>query len=303
MSTTSNAKTIEFLIQLYRLMPESIKWRFRVKFREFVRKDSGLLSPRVIRTNEHFYMHIDPFDFMGLAILLEGTYEPGLVNIMKKHLSKGDGFIDVGANWGFFSFLANELVGDSGAVLSIEASPINFRSVIRNQLLNGLNNNHGNFLAINKAVWSEEKVLTFNQGPISHSGISGIGKTGADIQFEVSASPLDQIFAENSQAFKNNQKIKFIKVDTEGAELSVFQGAESIITSHKPFIAFEYSPDLMRELDSEPRNLIKLLIDEYKYVLFKYDFQGALINTSPDDLFELKEGDQENLFGIHQSML
>lgn len=70
---------------------------------------------------------------------LNGEYEPEVSNFMIKILNKGDTFIDCGANVGYFSVLAGDLVKEEGQVISIEANPITFSLLKRNIKSSGLN--------------------------------------------------------------------------------------------------------------------------------------------------------------------
>ena len=47
---------------------------------------------------------------IGRAISLSGIYEPHVTSAVKQLLRKGDTFVDVGANIGFFSVLAAHIV-------------------------------------------------------------------------------------------------------------------------------------------------------------------------------------------------
>ena len=53
-------------------------------------------------------------------------YEPDVRAALQYFLKLGNTFIDCGANIGYFSVLANNLVGKAGKVISIEANPVTF---------------------------------------------------------------------------------------------------------------------------------------------------------------------------------
>ena len=56
----------------------------------------------------------------------EGTWEPGVVNLLQKRLSLGMTFVDLGAHIGFFTLMAAKQVGQDGSVYAFEPSPENF---------------------------------------------------------------------------------------------------------------------------------------------------------------------------------
>jgi predicted methyltransferase len=46
--------------------------------------------------------------------------KPTFTKFIKQILGEGDIFIDVGANWGYFTCLGSKIVGDTGLVIAIE---------------------------------------------------------------------------------------------------------------------------------------------------------------------------------------
>lgn len=74
------------------------------------------------------------------CLFIGGDYEPSLVNFLKASLNKGDVFIDLGANEGYFSVIASKLVGDSGIVYSVEPSKKNCGILLENKKINNSNN-------------------------------------------------------------------------------------------------------------------------------------------------------------------
>jgi FkbM family methyltransferase len=57
-------------------------------------------------------------------------------------------------------------------------------------------------------------------------------------------------------------KIHFIKIDVEGAELSVFRGAVRTMKRDKPFIVFEYGPDFAASYGVTSEMIYELLVDQ-----------------------------------------
>src|SRR5436309_218434 len=55
-----------------------------------------------------------------------GVWEPHVTSWICGRLRPGDGFIDVGANIGYYTLLASHLVGAAGTVVAVEASPKTF---------------------------------------------------------------------------------------------------------------------------------------------------------------------------------
>src|SRR6476619_7171728 len=75
------------------------------------------------RTERGGRIFVSGQDVIQRYIYSFGVWEPALTNFVKTRLRAGDTFIDVGANIGYYALLASGLVGASGTVVSIEASP------------------------------------------------------------------------------------------------------------------------------------------------------------------------------------
>ena len=123
-------------------------------------------------------------------------------------------FIDIGANVGYDTLLASYLVGNSGQVFSIEASPVNFATLQRNLT----RNRSTNVIPINKAVSHKlGRLVLYAGGPNT-----GITTTDASRGFppvaEVEALPLEM--ALDHQTLK---KTRLIKMDVEGGELPILE--------------------------------------------------------------------------------
>ena len=84
---------------------------------------------------------IDPDDqAMTYVILRDGMWEPAETALIRSQLKPGDTFIDVGANFGYYTVLASKLVGPTGRVIAFEPDPRSFQLLERNVARNGCTN-------------------------------------------------------------------------------------------------------------------------------------------------------------------
>ena len=67
-----------------------------------------------------------------------GHYEPQETAVVQSLLKPGACFVDVGANWGYFSLLGAGLVGPAGRVVAFEPHPALFAALTENVRRNGL---------------------------------------------------------------------------------------------------------------------------------------------------------------------
>jgi hypothetical protein len=96
-------------------------------------------EPRAFRARTAFGFHVegDSKDLIQQWVYYFGIWEPALTTWIRRRLRRGDLFVDVGANIGYFALLASKAVGRSGRVVAIEASAVIFDSLRRNIVANG----------------------------------------------------------------------------------------------------------------------------------------------------------------------
>ena len=78
-------------------------------------------------------------DDLGFSphMIMEGYWEYWLTKYFAQHIRPGDTVIDIGANLGYYSILAADLVTSTGKVVSIEANPHVFSLLSKSMVLNG----------------------------------------------------------------------------------------------------------------------------------------------------------------------
>lgn len=64
-----------------------------------------------------------------------------------------------------------------------------------------------------------------------------------------------------------DQPIKMIKIDVEGAELQVLQGAKKLIQTHRPILIFECGKGASEYYGTTPEDVFELLSEEYQLQL------------------------------------
>jgi FkbM family methyltransferase len=165
-------------------------------------------------------LHVDARDIGGRLIYYFGVWEPQLTAWIAGCLKPGDGFIDVGANMGYFSLLAAGLVGATGKVVAIEAVPRTF-----NLLRHNLDaNNAANVRPLNVAAWDRQETLTMFIEPSRITGTSTLVPAWAEKwslggHCEVPADALAVLLQPDEIRLA-----RFIKIDVEGAEWRVVSG-------------------------------------------------------------------------------
>jgi len=128
-----------------------------------------------------------------------------------KHLRLGDTFIDVGANIGALTLAASKIIGPNGLVLSFEPHPRTFKYLSGNIELNKIRN----IKAFNVALGERERTIGFTNKRCDDQ--NEIGGQGVEVQVKT----LD--------ACVPDRPVRLLKIDTEGFELPVLQGATEVL--------------------------------------------------------------------------
>ncbi len=170
---------------------------------------------------------------IGFHLLVDGVYEAEAVQFVLSQLRAGSVFVDVGANIGVFTLTAATKIGATGRVLAIEPSPRIFPYLQRNVRLNALTN-----VRLRQCAASHRTAHTvpFWEAPVEHFGMGALAAQFHDHPITVSAQTLDAMLSEESI-----ERVRLLKVDVEGFEAAVFQGAEQLLTGNDaPLILFEF---------------------------------------------------------------
>jgi len=141
------------------------------------------------------------------------------------NLKSGDIVIDAGAYEGTFTAYAAKAVGESGMVIAFEPDSENFRKLKENIELNHLNN----VIVINKALWDQNKILKFNN---KHTA-------GASVFFNKSPymDDIEAVSLDNELIDIGVDKVDFIKMDVEGAEVHALRGCKKLLNSNNVNLA------------------------------------------------------------------
>lgn len=213
------------------------------------------------------------------SIITNGVIERPICNFLEKTLRPGQHVLDVGSNIGFLSLLSAHLVKAEGHVDAFEANPDVYSKLSENALINGLKNV---ITCHNNAVFNEAKTLEFTWN--SHR--DGSGRIVSDKQSNLSEKTckiesvvLDEMFAE--------KRIDLIKIDTEGAEPFVLEGATQIIRNNPDIrIIFEWNKEHITLRDASPEATIDFAFSRFKYVK-RFAGIDKLVDLTPETMMAL----------------
>ena len=182
--------------------------------------------------------------------------EPDL-NIIKNLIKPGDSIIDVGANFGFYTFYLSKLVGENGHVFSIEPIPLTFKILSNNVKKLALDN-----VSLFNCGISEQDGFAIMEIPKFDSGsenyyqakiVNNVKQASSIRKIKVELRTIDSLL------YDYCKKIAFIKIDAENHEFQVINGAIKLISHLKPalFVEVSENPDDKHSLAFELFNLLK----------------------------------------------
>ncbi len=184
--------------------------------------------------------------------------EEPFVERMLNSLKPGDVFYDIGANIGMISILiAKKMDGKQLSICCFEPEPANAQELRSNLQLNGLNDLVVNQFALGDKEGACELFVVDEVGAGSHSLASGYQQGSRAVEIEIKSG--DQ-FAESSGSYPN-----VIKLDVEGAELSVLRGFEQTLKAGRLRELFvEVHPEAMGHFGDTPDEL-KRWMENHNY--------------------------------------
>ncbi len=165
------------------------------------------------------------FSFSSLAESCETTD----IYIQKANLRKSDVVFDLGAYCGATTQAFSEVVGVDGKVYAFEPDLQNYEALTRNIKRHEM----GNVVVVRKGIWSSESTLEFlSEGNMGSGVKTFLDRPGASNRVAVTSI---------SQAVRDLkiQRLDFIKMDIEGAEVEALLGAKDALKRFAPRLVVE----------------------------------------------------------------
>lgn len=169
-------------------------------------------------------------------MIFEGYWEFWLTRHFAQVIRPGDTVIDVGANLGYYTMLAGDLVGDTGRVVAIEPNPDIFRRLTASIGVNGFT----------------------HRTEARNVALAGPGESGTRRFFVPHGEPKNGRFVNpredetllaahgalsdvmlGSIDPADFDRVDFIKIDVEGAELAVLDHLRPILEKFRPKVVCE----------------------------------------------------------------
>ncbi|GAA2677259.1 FkbM family methyltransferase [Streptomyces lunalinharesii] len=212
----------------------------RLMLREWL--DVGLQQnprrDRVVRTRYGFRVRVGTTeDLIQRSILVHGCWEPHVSAFIAGRLTPGAGLVDVGANVGYYSLLAAQLVGPQGRVVAVEPAPDTHAALRANLDLNGFSQVRTVRCAVT-AEPGEVRLFVPHAGNVGATSVIEPERHTAELR--VPGLPMTEAVTEEEL-----RQARIIKIDVEGAEGTVLASLVPLLDDLPADceIVVEVSPD------------------------------------------------------------
>jgi FkbM family methyltransferase len=248
----------------------------------------------VLAASSHGPLIVDRFDYkfsgasffgVGAQILEGSSYDPAEIDLIlsllgyrRKYFGDGVGMIDCGANIGVHTVeSAIEMTG-WGSVLAIEAQERIYYALAGNIALN----NCFNATAINAAATAQDGTMRVpvpdyctpgSFGSLELREKAGNENIGQSIDYSASGTREVRCLKLDSLTLA---RLDLIKIDVEGMELEVLEGASDLIEKHKPIMLLEWM--------KSPKAQLRQTLEGFGYQLRERGINFLAIHSSDKTL-------------------
>src|SRR5688500_10980531 len=230
-------------------------------------------KPRLIRLRNGVLFHAHPDCVVSSALIYSDWPEYPELMYLRSVLRRGEWIVDVGANVGHISLLLADCVGPAN-VLAFEPSPTAFGRLVENWRRNGWGTDNLVQAAIgDRTGWA---FVDDTAQPTTTNRVHAIAPLERSVK--VPLLRLDDV-RERLQG----RRVGLLKIDVEGFEPAVFDGARQFLREDRPRVV------MFESLAGEPSPEIARVLQEAGYVMFQLNRAGR-----PD----LSDLSNQNLFAV-----
>jgi FkbM family methyltransferase len=202
--------------------------------------------------------------------LLAGSFETAEIAFVERFLQPGMNVLDIGAHQGLYTLLSSKRVGSRGRVIAFEPSPRERRALRLHVWLNLCANVTIQALAMGNEV-AESDLYVVNGSQTGCNSLRPPDVMSGTSPIRVRVTRLDHWLDQ-----RKIDRVHFIKLDVEGAELDVLKGAERLLEDRpRPVILAEVQDVRTRPWGYRAKEIINQLSGKH-FRWFRLSENGSL---------------------------
>lgn len=220
---------------------------------------------------------LDLDEGIDFAIYLTGAFEPRTIAAYTRVLSPGDIVVDIGANMGAHTLPLARCVGSAGRVFAFEPAVTAFARLKSNIAANP---------DLATRIIARQTMLVDRDGTAAEPEVYASwplrpNQDAHDLHqgIMVSTSGASALSLDAALAVEGAAPVSLIKLDVDGHEIDVLEGARHTLQSHRPRIVMEMAPYTLEERGRSIGELLAVLGD-FGYRLF--DLAGRPLAQGAD---------------------
>jgi FkbM family methyltransferase len=184
-----------------------------------------------------------------------GRYEEAERRFVELWLRPGMAVLDIGAHHGFYTLLASRKVGSTGSVVAFEPSPRERKRLLTHLRINRCKNVRIESLALGDANGEADFFIVDGRG----TGLNSLRRPSSDEPIDIVTVPVMTL--DDYLRLTHSTAIDFIKMDVEGAELTVLKGGAALLARRpRPIILCEVEDARTKPWGYEAQEIIEFLL-------------------------------------------
>jgi len=165
-----------------------------------------------------FRLNVELDETVCRTVYVRGCFEPVITQLFHHVLEPSDTFLDIGANFGFFTLLGAAITRGKGQVFAFEPDPLNIERLRDNVRINDF----PHVVIVPAAVYEKVGTARLRLGRGGNLGVSSLVRGGVDHVEEVE---VETITIDSFLTSRDISSVGLLKMDIEGAEVGALRGA------------------------------------------------------------------------------
>lgn len=185
----------------------------------------------MVRAKHGYFLYNKNDFYIGRSIEKYGEFSEYEVALFRQICAPNDVVIEVGSNIGSHTIALAQMVGPRGHIYAFEPQRIVFQTLCGNVAINSLTN-----VSCFQSAVGEESGTAFIPA-LRYDRVGNFG--GVSVRASEGGESVSQVTLDNLLDNAQISQLKLLKVDVEGMEIGVIQGAKEIISKFKPILYVE----------------------------------------------------------------